>query len=64
MTSNDVYVVFVVGLIVLAATLVGAARRAVPPKFRFPQLGSRHLSTMLAWFMIAVSVLIVLARQK
>jgi hypothetical protein len=62
--SVDAYALWIVGLVVLGATLVQAARAASAPKLRFPQLTGHHLSTVLAWLIIAASALVVLARQK
>jgi uncharacterized membrane protein len=60
---GDAYVLWVVGLIVVCFTLVQLAR-AGGPKLQLPRLTGAHLSTLVAWLIIAISVLIALSRRR
>ncbi len=60
--GQDAYVFWIVGLVVVCFTLVQAAR-AGGPMIRLPQPTGAHLATILAWLIIAISVLFAISRR-
>lgn len=62
-SSPSGYVLWAVGLLTAALTVVQAARRPRGPAFRFPTLTPRHWSTIVAWLIVLGLVYAALAHR-
>lgn len=62
-SSPSGYVLWIVGLVTVALTMVQAARRGGGPAFRFPTLTPQHWSTIVAWLVVLGLVYAALAHR-
>lgn len=62
-SSLSGYVLWIVGLLTVALTVVQAARRGGGPAFRFPTLTPHHWSTIVAWLIVLGLVYVALAHR-
>jgi hypothetical protein len=59
LTAQDVYAFWIAGFVLLCI-VVGLAMRQPQPQLRLPRPNGAQVSTMLAWLIIAVVVIVVL----